>query len=79
MLFRSGKWRAGTDPSLRDAVRHMKEGLRESDMLSFVSVKGLPRKAGAVILLLKMRLYYPAMLLCAARVRQQKKQGKQPE
>lgn len=79
LIIRTGKWRAGTDPSLRDAVRHMKEGLRESDMLSLVSVKGLPRKAGAVILLLKMRLYYPAMLLCAARVRQQKKQGKQPE
>ena len=47
-------------------------------MLSFVTVKGLPRKAGAVILLLKMRLYLPAILLCAARVRQQEKQMKQP-
>ena len=55
----------------------MKEGLRETDMLSFVNVKDLPRKAGAVILLLKMRLYRPAMLLCAAKVRQDKKQAKQ--
>ena len=39
----------------------------------FVTVKGLPRKAGAVIGLLKMRLYWLAILLCAARVRQQKK------
>ena len=46
-------------------------------MLSFVSVKGLPRKAGAVILLFKMHLYLPAMLLCAARVRQEKWQVKQ--
>lgn len=77
LIIRTGKWRARTDPSLQDAARHMKEGLRESDMLSFVSVKDLPRKAGAVILLFKMRLYYPAMLLCAARVRQEEKQAKQ--
>jgi hypothetical protein len=78
LIIRTGKWRAATELSLRDAARHMKEGLRESDMLSFVSVKDLPRKAGAVIRLLKMRLYYPAMLLCAARVRQEEKQGQQP-
>ncbi|MBO7711757.1 MAG: glycosyltransferase family 2 protein [Lachnospiraceae bacterium] len=72
LIIRTGKWRARTDPSLLVAARHMKEGLRESDMLSFVSVKGLPRKVGAVILLFKMRLYVPAMLLCAARVRQEK-------
>ncbi len=78
LIIRTGKWRAETDPSLREAAKHMKEGLRESDMLSFVSVRGLPRKAGAVILLLKMRLYLPAMLLCAARVRQNEKQSRQP-
>ena len=79
LIIRTGKWRAETDPSLLEAALHLKEGLRESDMLSFVTAKGLPRKAEAVILLLKMRLYLPAMLLCAARVRQQKKQGKQPD
>ena len=78
LIIRTGKWRAGTDPSLRDAARHMKEGLRESDMLSFVSVKRLPPKAGAVILMLKMHLFLPAMLLCAARIRQEEKQGKRP-
>ena len=71
LIIRTGKWRAAEDPSLREAARHMKEGLKESQMLSFVSAKGLPKKAGAVIMLLKMRLYLPAMLLCAARVRQQ--------
>ena len=78
LIIRTGKWRAETDPSLQAAARHLKEGLRESDMLSFVTVKGLPPKAGAVILLLKMRLHLPAMLLCAARVRQQEKQANQP-
>ena len=78
LIIRTGKWRAETEPTLRDAVRHMKEGFLESDMLSLVSVKNLPGKARAVILLFKLRLYLPAMLLCAARVRQQKKQGEQP-
>ena len=77
LIIRTGKWRAETEPSLREAARHLKEGPRESDMLSFVTVKDLPRKAGAVVLLLKMHLYLPAMLLCAARVRQQKKQVKE--
>ena len=77
LIIRTGKGFARNDPSLRDAVQHMKEGLRKTDMLSFVTVKDLPRKAGAVILLLKMHLYRPAMLLCAAKVRQDEKQAKQ--
>ena len=75
LIIRTGKWRAGTDPSLREAARHMREGLRESEMLSLVSARGLPRKAQAVILLLKMHMVLPAVLLCAARVRQQEKQS----
>ncbi len=74
LIIRTGKWRAATDSSLREAAQHMKEGLQESDMLSFVTVPGLPPKVGAVVLLLKMHLYLPAMLLCAARVRQQEMQ-----
>ncbi len=79
LIIRTGKWRAQTEPSLREAAKHLKEGLSESDMLSFVSVKGLPRKVKAVILLLKMRMYMPAVLLCAARARQQEKQSRQQE
>ena len=78
LIIRTGKWRAAADPSLREAAQHLKEGLRESDMLSFVSVKGLPRKVGAVILLLKLHMYVPALLLCAARVRQQEKEVVRP-
>ena len=76
LIIRTGKWRAETDSSLWKASRHLKEELRESEMLSFVAMKDLPPKVGAVILLLKMHLYLPAMLLCAARVRQQQKQAK---
>ena len=75
LIIRTGKWRAGTDPSMREAARHMREGLRESEMLSLVSARGLPRKAQAVVLLLKMHMVLPAVLLCAARVRQQEKQS----
>ena len=74
LIIRTGKWRAATEPSLREAAKRLKEGLRESGMLSFVSAGQLPRKAGIVILLLKMHLVMPAVLLCAARVRQEKKQ-----
>ncbi len=75
LIIRTGKWHVQTAPSLREAARRLKEGLRESEMLSFVSVKGLPKKAAAVILLLKMHIVMPAALLCAARVRQQEKQN----
>ena len=73
LIIRTGKSLAETEPSLQDAARRLKDGLQESDMLSFVSAKDLPRKAGIVVQLLKMRLVGPAILLCAARVRQQKK------
>ena len=75
LIIRTGKWRVQTEPSLREAARHLEEGLRESEMLSFVTAKGLPPKAGAVIRLLKMHMTLPAVLLCAARVRQQEKQN----
>ena len=69
LIIRTGKWRAGSDPSLREAVRHMKEGLRESGLLTLVSAKGLPLAPKIVILLFKLHLYTPAMLLCAAKAR----------
>ena len=73
LIIRTGKWRAQTSPSLREAARGLKEGLAESGMLSYVSVKGLPKKPGIVIRLLKMRLYLPAVVLCAARAKQQER------
>ncbi len=77
LIIRTGKWRVVTEPSLKEAARQVKDGLRESEMLSFLQVKGLPPKVGAVMLLLKMHLYRPAMLLCAARVRQEEIRSKQ--
>ena len=69
LIVRTGKWRVKKEPSFRNAVRLFKEGLRESEMLSLVSVNGLPRGPKLLIILLKLHLYTPAMLLCAAKVR----------
>ena len=48
--------------------------LPESELLSLVSVKGLTRKHRILITLFKLRLYTPAMLLCADKVSQQRRQ-----
>ena len=69
LIIRTAKWRADSSPSLREAARLLKEGLEESGMLPLVSAKGLPRGPQLLILLLKLRMYTPAMLLCAAKVR----------
>lgn len=69
LIIRTGKWRARSDSSFSEAVRHMKEGLRESGLLSLVSVRGLPRAPQLLILLFKLHMYSLAMLLCVAKVR----------
>ena len=76
LIMRTIKWRINTDASFREAVRHVKEGLRESDMLSLISTKGLPRSPQLVISLLKKGLYTPAVLLCAAKLKQKELQNK---
>jgi hypothetical protein len=76
LILRTAKWRAQTDPSLGEAARHMKEGLKESDLLSLVTVKGLTSKHKILVTLFKLHLYGPAMLLCAGKVKQQRMQGK---
>ncbi len=76
LIARTCKWRLESDASFGEAVRHVKEGLAESDLLSLVSVKGLPMNPGFLIRLLKLRLYTPAMLLCAAKIKQRQIQNK---
>ena len=69
LIVRTAKFRVRNESSFREAVKRLKEGLKESEMLSLVSAKGLPRGPKLLITLLKMHLYTPAMLLCAAKVR----------
>ncbi|MBQ9009438.1 MAG: glycosyltransferase [Clostridia bacterium] len=65
LIFRTCKWHLERDLSIPKAARHLKEGLRESDMLSLVFLKGLPKKAKLVIALLKMHLVTAAVTVCA--------------
>ncbi|MBR5110739.1 MAG: glycosyltransferase [Clostridia bacterium] len=69
LIIRTGKWHAKSAPSFREAVRRMKGVLQESDLLSLVSVKGLPLIPKILILLFKLRLYSFTMLLFAVKVR----------
>ncbi len=69
LIIRTCKWCLQRNSSIRDAAKQLKEGLRESGMLSLVSVRGLPRSAQIVISLLKMHLVTAAVMVCAARFR----------
>ena len=76
LIVRACKWCLESDASFGEALRHVKEGLAESNLLSMVSAKGLPMNPGFLIRLLKLRLYTPAMLLCAAKIKQRQIQNK---
>lgn len=69
LIIRTAMWRVETDASFREAVKNVKAGLKESGLLSLVSLKGLPRNPKLLMLLFKLRLYTLAMLLCAAKVK----------
>ena len=71
LIIRTAKGWVRKDGSLWEAVNHLKEGLRESGMLSLVSARDLPKKPRLVITLLKCGLHLPAMVLCAAKVRRE--------
>ena len=66
LITRTIKWRVQRTSSIREAARHVKEGLQESNLLSLVSVQGLPRFHKILVIMLKKRLYMPAVLMCAA-------------
>ena len=76
LIISTGKWRVETDSSFREAVGHVREGLEESNLLSLVSAKGLPKMPKLLVMLLKLRLYTPAMLMCAVKVKQQRLKNK---
>ncbi len=75
LIIRTAKGFVRRDISLREAADHMKEALRQSGMLSLVSVRELPRNPRLVITLLKWGLYLPAMALCAVKVRHESGKG----
>ena len=67
LIIRTAKWRVASDSSFREAVRNVREGLRESKLLTLVSTKDMPWKPRVLVWLFRLHLYTPAMLLCAAK------------
>ena len=55
--------------SFPQAVKKVKEGLKKSGMLQYVSLSGLPLNPKLLILLFKLHLNYAAMVLCAIKAR----------
>ena len=66
-------WRLTTEKSFFSAVKEVKDGLKESGMLQYIHLKGLPKAPAILVLLLKMHLYVPAMILCNIKRHQAKK------
>ncbi len=50
----------------------MAASLQKTRLLDLIALDGLPSNARLFIALLKRKLYYPAMLLCAAKVQKEK-------
>ncbi len=69
LLIRTALWRLQTEETPGKARRLVRQGLEESGMLRYISIKGLPFKPAALTLLFKLRLDGPAMALCALRNR----------
>ena len=69
LIIRNAIWEIRKDQPFSQAVKAIKNGLKESGMLQYITLKGLPRNPKILILLFKLHLYTPAMLLCAIKAR----------
>lgn len=68
LVTRTAKQKLQVEPTFRQAVRSVRAGLKESDMLSLIRLKGLPGFLKVVILLFKLHLIALGMMLCAIKV-----------
>ena len=76
LIIQTAKWRVRTEPSFSQAVKIVKAGLKQTGMLRYVHIKGLPIIQGILALLFKMHLYTPAMIMCAYKERRNVKKHK---
>jgi hypothetical protein len=61
-----------TEPTFGQAVKSIKDGLKESGILKYIPLKKLPKQRRfLLILMLKLHLYAPAMLMFAIKLRRQ--------
>ena len=51
-------------PAIPEAARNIRRQFKEADVMSFIKAKGLPFSARVLVRLLKMKLYFPALLGC---------------
>ena len=72
LITRTAKQKLQVEPTFRQAVRSVRAGLKESDMLSLVRLKGLPGFLKVVILLFKLHLITIGMMMCAIKVWREK-------
>ena len=74
LITRTVKQKLQVEPSFRQTVKSVKKGLKESGMLRYIPLRRMPKNLKFLfILLLKLHLYTPAVLLCAVKVRKEKK------
>lgn len=69
LIIRNAIWELKKKQTFFQAVKTVKTGLKKTGMLRFITLKGLPANPKILILLFKLRLYTPAMLLCAIKAR----------
>lgn len=69
LIIRNAIWELKKKQSFFQAVKAIKCGLKQTGMLRFITLKGLPINPKILMLLFKLRLYTPAMLLCALKAR----------
>lgn len=72
LIIRSCMAQLLVDRSFFRATRTIRKRLNECQLLSLISLKGLPRNPYLLILLFKLHLDIPAMLLCALKNREAK-------
>ena len=69
LIIRTAIGEINKDQPFLQAVKIIRAGLKKSRLLGLISLKGLPQNPKLLILLFKLRLYIPAMLLCAVKAR----------
>lgn len=72
LIIRNALWELQKDAGFSEAVKKIRQGLKQSGMLRYVSLKGLPRNPKILILLFKLHFDHAAMLLCAKKLKKSK-------
>ena len=64
LIIQCAMWRLDTEPNFFSAAHKVREGLKESHILDYISTKSLPRNPKLLIILFKLHFVVSAMFLC---------------